>query len=245
MPLRDHFHSPTLDIATWEEFHAMWPTDMVRQLKKLLPEGYVSAPRVHLGQTAEVDVAAFDQGNGFTQAQAADQGGGVVTLPWAPPVPSVVVETELPDDDDEYQVRIYDAKRHRLLVATIEIVSPGNKDRPAKRSAFVNKCAGLLRSGVAVSIVDVVTERQSNLYAELMDLLGHPDPQFIASRPSIYAASIRWRPKNARALLETWTHTLNIGSPLPILPLWLTESLVVPLDLEQSYEQACSDLSIP
>lgn len=32
--------------------------------------------------------------------------------------------------------------------------------------------------------------------------------------------------------------------PLPTLPLWLTENLVVPLDLEQSYEQACHDLWI-
>jgi hypothetical protein len=28
------------------------------------------------------------------------------------------------------------------------------------------------------------------------------------------------------------------------LPLWLTDVRVVPLDLEQSYEQACDDLSI-
>jgi hypothetical protein len=31
---------------------------------------------------------------------------------------------------------------------------------------------------------------------------------------------------------------------LPKLPLWLAEALVVPLDLEQSYEQACRDLWI-
>lgn len=46
-------------------------------------------------------------------------------------------------------------------------------------------------------------------------------------------------------MLETWAYPLTIGSPLPVLPLWLTESLVIPLDLEQSYEQTCSDLSIP
>jgi hypothetical protein len=35
-----------------------------------------------------------------------------------------------------------------------------------------------------------------------------------------------------------------IGQPLPTLPLWLTQDLVVPLDLERSYEQVCSDLWI-
>jgi hypothetical protein len=32
--------------------------------------------------------------------------------------------------------------------------------------------------------------------------------------------------------------------PLPCLPLWLTEDLAVPLDLEASYEQTCRDLRI-
>jgi hypothetical protein len=34
---------------------------------------------------------------------------------------------------------------------------------------------------------------------------------------------------------------MAIDQPLPTLPLWLTESEAVPLDLEQSYEQACHD----
>src|SRR5688572_657127 len=67
----------------------------------------------------------------------------------------------------EYEVRVYDAARGRRLVAAIEIVSQGNKDRPEKRDAYVGKCAALLQNGVAVSIIDVVTTRQFNLYGEL------------------------------------------------------------------------------
>jgi len=36
----------------------------------------------------------------------------------------------------------------------------------------------------------------------------------------------------------------QLRKPLPTLPLWLREDLVVALDLEPSYEQACSDLWI-
>jgi hypothetical protein len=50
--------------------------------------------------------------------------------------------------------------------------------------------------------------------------------------------------KGTRARLEAWWHTLVVGERLPTLPLWLREDLVVALDLEQSYEQACSDLWI-
>jgi hypothetical protein len=62
-------------------------------------------------------------------------------------------------------VQIYDAERGRQLLAAIELVSPGNKHRPEKRNAFVGKCAAPLQKGVAVSIADVVTVRQFNLYA--------------------------------------------------------------------------------
>ena len=57
-----------------------------------------------------------------------------------------MVETELADHD-EYEVRVYDRKYRRRLVAAIELVSPANKDRPDKRRAFVGKCAALLRKG--------------------------------------------------------------------------------------------------
>jgi hypothetical protein len=222
MPLRDHFRPPLTTIASWEELHGQWPAVIVQQLRKQLPPRYVSAPRVHAGAQVEIDVAAYEK---------------EVT-------PSIAIDTELPDDD-EYEVRIYDAERGRTLVATIEIVSPANKDRPEKRNAFIGKCAGLLRNGVAVSIVDVVTTRHFNLYTELMVFLGHPDRTLGHEPSAVYAASCRWVRKSDRAVLETWSHALGIGRALPILPLWLTGTLCVPLDLKRSYEQTREDLSIP
>ena len=87
-----------------------------------------------------------------------------------PPRPTWAVETDVPEEV-EYEVQIYQAEEERQLVAVIEIVSPANKDRPDKRRAFVGKCGALLRKGVAVSIVDLVTIRHANLYAELADRL--------------------------------------------------------------------------
>ncbi len=172
-----------------------------------------------------------------------DGNGGVATAVWAPPQPSVAVETTLPDYD-EYEVRIFDAQRGRRLVAALEIVSPANKDRPEHRNAFIGKCAALLQKGVAVSIVDLVTVRHFNLYAEVLTFVGHTDPTLSDPPPPIYAASCRWIQKEKRTFLQAWSHVLTVGQPLPTLPLWLTADLVVPLDLELSYEQACHDLWI-
>jgi hypothetical protein len=242
MPLRDHFHPPMSNKSSWEALHGGWPMVMVQHLNRVLPPDYTAAPRIHLGTLAEIDIATFEQYENAPSVDANNGGVATATSTWIAS-PAVSVETELPDQD-EYEVRIYDVQRDQLLVAAIEIVSPGNKDRADKRNAFINKCAALLRSGVAVSIVDLVTQRHFNLYAELMQLLGHPDPTMTAQSPPIYAASCRWVRREPRALLEAWPHPLAIGEPLPKLPLWLSESLAMPLDLEQSYEQACRDLRI-
>jgi hypothetical protein len=243
MPLRDHFRPPLDNVASWEELHGQWPATIVQQLRQRLPAGYVAGPRVHAGAQIEIDVAAYEKGNVTEDLETGGDEGSVGTAVWAPAAPSIAVETDLPDYD-EYEVRVYDARRKRRLVAAIEIVSPGNKDRPESRNTFIAKCAALLQNGVAVSIVDLVTIRQGNLYAELLTFIGHKDPTMGAMPPPLYAASCRWVRKEQRAMLESWSHELVIGRPLPTLPLWLSEVRVVPLDLEESYEQACNDLSI-
>jgi hypothetical protein len=244
MPLRDHFRPPLDLITSWEGFHGQWPAVIVQHLRKQLPPGYVAEPRVHSGSQVEIDVAAFETATAPPSPGMTEGNGGVATRIWAPEEPSVAVETTLPDYD-EYAVRIFDARRGRHLVAAIEIVSPANKDRPEHRNVFVAKCASLLQKGVAVSIVDLVTVKRFNLYAELLAVIGHADPTLGGPPPHLYAASCRWTRQGKRTLLQAWSHALAPGGPLPTLPLWLGTDLVVPLDLERSYEQACSDLSIP
>lgn len=238
MPLRDHFHPPFSKMSSWEGFHGGWPMVIVQQLGRVLPRDYVAEPRVHLGSQVEVDVATYEGGR-----PAATRSSEGDTALWAPTAPSLAVETELADFD-EYEVRIYNAAADRRLVAAIELISPSNKDRPESRSQFVSKCAALLRREISVVLVDVVTERHFNLYAELMELVGEADPALGEDPPTIYAVSSRWRPKGVGHVLEAWNRPLTIGSPLPVLPLWLSEELAVPLDLEASYEQTCRDLRI-
>jgi hypothetical protein len=72
--------------------------------------------------------------------------------------------------------------------------------------------------------VDVVTTRQLNLCTELMAFLGQTDPTMGTEPPGIYAASCRWLLRGDRATLQTWSHILTVGKPLPTLPLWLRRS---------------------
>lgn len=69
--------------------------------------------------------------------------------------------------------------------------------------------------------MDVVTIRRFSLYAELMAFLGHSDPTLGSEPPPLYAASCRWVRKGERTIVETWSHVLGAGQPLPTEPVWL------------------------
>jgi hypothetical protein len=244
MPLRDHFRAP-LDLKhSWDELHGGWPMVIVQYLFTRLPEGYVAAPGVHLVSSYEIDVSTYSEEEPLSSSAKGEGNGGVAVATRALPAPTLTLETDLPDQE-EYEVRIYDERRGRTLVAAIEIVSPSNKDRPESRRAFVAKTAALLQRGVCVSIVDLVTVRQFNLYADLLELIGHADPALGAEPPHLYAVTLHGRKRvKKRPLLENWFYPLQLGQPLPALPVWLDVDLGVSLELEPTYEDACRVLRI-
>jgi Protein of unknown function (DUF4058) len=242
MPLRDHFRPPVADRHSWDELHGGWPMKIVESLLPVLPRGYRAAPQIHLGGAVEIDVGTFDHDDPGRPV-ASNGAGGTTTAVWAATEPTLRVETDLPDVD-AYEVRVYDAARGRRLVAAVELVSPANKDRPDTRRAFVAKCAALVQQQVSVTVVDVVTTREANLYAELVAFLGQTDSSAGARPPGTYAAACRGLRPRKRWLLEGWHRPLVVGQPLPTLPLWLADDLSVPLDLEASYEETCRVLQI-
>lgn len=237
MPLRDHFHRPDGRRPNWGRVHGGWPMVLVQHLIPILPPGYTAAPQVHIG-VPEVDVGALER-----EGTVSPGGGGTATRTWAPPVPTFRADAD-PPDVDEFAVQVYDETEFERLVASVEFVSPGNKDRPEKRRMFVAKCAALLNQGVCVTVVDCVTAHHFNLYADLLDFLGHADPSVGTPAHPIYAATIRRTEDGARWRVETWAHPLQVGQPFPSLPLWLNATDGTMLPLEETYEETCRTLSV-
>jgi hypothetical protein len=240
MPLRDHFHEPLVTQRPWQGFHALWPAMILLRLKPLLPEGYRAEPRVQLGPEYEIDIGTLDHRPSGANGHPRPGGGGAAALLTAPP-PTFSVATRL-TESDEFSVRVY--APGRILVAAVELVSPRNKDRPASRRAFAEKVAELVRSGVSVSVVDVVGNSHFNLYAETLGVIGHADPALGDDPPAIYAVTCRVFGLLPVRLFESWFHPLTVGRPLPTLPLWLHDDLFVNLELEQSYEETCRVLEL-
>ncbi|MBX9681770.1 MAG: DUF4058 family protein [Gemmataceae bacterium] len=239
MPLRDHFHSPVNDKHRWDAVHGQWPGEIVRTLFDILPAGYLAEPQVYHGAPFEVDVSMIEDDDRPLTVEEGE--GGTATLV-APPTLTVPADLSTLDD---YEVRVYDIERERTLVAAIEIVSPANKDRPQTRDQFGLKVDALLREDVCVAIVDLVTSRQANLYAELLARLGHSDPSLGDSPPILYAATLRGRkPRKKHPVLDAWFFPFAVGRPLPTVPLWLSPNLHIALPLEPSYQETCRLLRI-
>ena len=234
MPLLDHFHPPLSTTQFWESFHSLWIAAMVEQLNgTILPQGYLAQAQVHIGGWFEVDVATFETPSSGTNGAAG--AGGVAVETWAPPATTLTFPAVFPD---ELEVRVFNTRAGPTLVAAIELVSPGNKDRPEARRAFAAKCVSYLSQGVGLIIADIVTGRSANLHNELMTLIGQGEPFHFPSNTSVYAAAYRPRRPTDGDRVELWPAPLTVGQRLPVLPLALRGAACVPVDLESTYTEA-------
>jgi hypothetical protein len=239
MPLLDHFHPPLHGPRRWEGFHHSWAAFIAQQLNEgVLPKDYYAESEISVGPELEIDVATLE----LASPVGGERDG--TTAVWSPPRPKITTPVSFARLDT-YEIRVYQDLGGAELRAAIELVSPANKDRLGSRRTFAAKCAGYLRHGVSVVIVDVVTARQSNLHAELFKALEVKGRSASwRSDTGLYAVAYRAVTVRKRPRVEAWPVALALGEALPTLPLWLTLDLCVPLDLEQSYLNTCRSLRI-
>jgi hypothetical protein len=240
MPLLDHFHPPLSDRRHWQSIHSGWTAEMMAQLNRaVLPKGYFAEVRVFVGGRVEVDVGTFEEPAGDGNGHG-DTGGVVIqtaTQIITQPLTLLTIPAIFPD---EYEVRVFREEGGATLVAAVEIVSPGNKDRPEARRAFAAKCASYLQAGVGLVIVDVVTSRLANLHDELMRALEQQPAFAFPPGSPLYSVAYRPRKSEAAEQIEIRPYALAVGQKLPVLPLSLRNGPTVPLDLESSYEETKS-----
>jgi hypothetical protein len=237
MPLLDHFHPPLAPRRHWESFHAAWAGSIADLLnRRLLPENYFAEEQTHAGTRIEIDVATFEnQQNGTSE-----EPGRTATLAppqtWAPPAPAFVMPGVRPD---RFEVLVFQDEGGARLVAAVELVSPGNKDRPEQRRAFAIKCASYLSQGVGLIVIDIVTSRQANLHNEIVRLTDGTAAFLLHEDTSLYGVAYRPLRRDGTEQIDVWPSPLALGGNLPVLPLALGPELSVPLDLEATYTDAC------
>jgi hypothetical protein len=242
MSLLDHSRPPLRNRPRFKSLNAAWATYLSNTLNHGgLPPGFRAFPEVSVGVGVEADVATYE---GQERGAAREGNGVVATAVWAPPRPPIVVPVDF-SELEVLEIQVIDDEGEGRLVAAVEFVSPANKDRPSHRAAFAAKCAGYLQQGVSVLVVDIVSERRTNLHRPLMDVLQVGEPAAGAVTSDLYAVAYRIVTAGQRTQLEAWPTALAVGEPLPKMPLWLRDDLAVPIDLESSYREACASMGIP
>jgi len=214
-----------------------WATRIADALtERWLPPDYIAEEHVHLGPAVEIDVGTFERESSVGGAESAHAVATVSPKLWAPPAPDAVLPSVFPDT---FEVQVICTVTGPKLVAAIELISPGNKDRPAERRALAIKCASYLFQGISVVIIDIVTNRRANLHNEILEVMQAPDTLHLDAGCSLYAVAYQPLRRDSRDEIDVWRTRLDLGKALPELPLGLRGDLVVPVDFETTYEEAC------
>ena len=173
-------------------------------------------------------------------------GGGVAML--APPEAVASVQTVQAVETSEAEE--YAAKADRITVrhvsghqpvATIELISPGNKDRGAAVEDFCQKSFDLWDAGRHLLIVDILPPNPhapDGLHAALWSRRYASDPARVDVSKPFCLVSYRMIDKRSHFVPEAYFTAAPGGSPLPDMPLFLTEREAVKVPLSAGYDEA-------
>ena len=243
MPLHDWTR---LHAGEFHHFHNGWLFLLADRLNKgLLPEDHYALtdsevdqvrPDVLTLSTGDRDAAPPYGDPGSRQADSYHFGGATAALD-APP--AVALEAEV----DEAAFRAINRKSLRIrhvsgnrVVALVEIVSPGNKDRAATVQSFVNKTARAIKAGIHVVVLDVFPARHEGpggLGVRVWHEAGGKPVAVPPERPLIQT-SVRVDD----GAPHLYAQPLAVGDELPELPLFYDPDWYVTLPLAETYQAA-------
>ena len=226
MPLHDWTRVPS---GLYHDFHQSWSIRIKDALNSgRLPKG-ISALVEQRSGPLESDVLAIE-GRGNRAKIDPEAGGGVATQ--EPPVTQFVRRT----NKEHYSSRANRILvRHHLgrILAVIEIVSPGNKDGRLALENFVDKTVQFLSEGIHVLVIDPFppTPRDpQGIHKAIWDNFDDEPFEFPAGKDRILASYQAGDDQTA------YIEPIGAGDKLPDMPLFLTESLHIPVPLEATYQ---------
>ena len=212
----------------WRSFHNHWIVRLVEHLNGgLLPAGFQARP-TEMIVGIEPDVLLL-QG-----ADAPENGGdGPMSIMALGEATSTIV---LAPPAEWPMVGIYSAYDRRRLVSVIEIVSPGNKDRPEAVRRFAEKALFLLQDGVHMLLIDVISVPKQPMRPSLLNRLGASETVDLEGLWVASYCTLPERVPTPHMQVREWAKPVAVGEVLPMMPLFLRgDREWVLVDLEQTY----------
>jgi hypothetical protein len=228
MPIHDWTRVPS---GLFHHFHQDWTIEIARVSNRgLLPKGF-SALVEQRASTREGDVLAIESRMTKIRPDIAEAGG---LLTADDPATSIVRRI----DREIYAARANRiVVRHHLgrVVAVIEIVSPGNKDRKPALREFVTKSIQFIDRGIHLLVVDLFPPSLRDpfgIHKAIWDEFLEEDFSFPPGKDRILASYRADEEKTA------YVEPIGVGDVLPEMPLFIEGGMHVPVPLEATYRTA-------
>ena len=240
MPIHDWTR---VSAGTFHDLHVAWIAELRRALNGgLLPPGYYALAEQVANQVIP-DVLTLqdrDAENGTTNDD--DAGGGQggrnssgVAVAEAPP--RVALSDKIIEPSMLAAKRRVLVIRHTTgdrIVALIEIVSPGNKEKRTAIEPFVDKALAALRMGFHLLVIDLFPPGKldpTGIHGAIWGELGGEYKQ-PPGKPLTLAAY------TAGAVISCYVEPTSVGSDLTPMPLFLDADHYINVPLEATYMAA-------
>lgn len=217
--------------GTYHNFHYRWIAAIMDRLNAgLLPSGYFAmAEQIVGGPEPDVVALQTDRRNGGPP----ESNGGVALAPVETKTRFVLSVT--PEQERYARKTNQVVIRHELgdVVAVIELVSPGNKDRRKALYQFVDKTVELLQQRVSLLVIDPFppgTHDPEGMHAAIWSELSDESFELPEDKPLAMAAF------QAVPVKTAYIEAIAVGDPLPDMPLFLHEDRGIELPLEETYQ---------
>jgi len=217
--------------GTYHNFHYRWVAAIMDRLNAgLLPRGFFAMAEQIVGQP-ETDVVTLQAGS--RPKPTFDCGGGVATALARPKTHFVL---PIAHDEARYARKARRIAIHHELgrvVAVIEIVSPGNKDRKHSLQSFVDKAVDLIEQQVNLLIIDPFPPGPHDpqgihraISAEFVD-----EPFTLPADKLLTLVAYQVEP-----VRMAYVEPIAVGDRLPDMPLFLEDEFYILVPLEETYQ---------
>ena len=216
----------------FHHFHQDWSIELARTLNRGLLPSNLSALVEQRAGVKEPDVLAIEDYGALDDREMSllEANAGRVATMEAPATRIVQRSADEIYADRANRIVI----RHHLgrIVAIIEIVSPGNKDKRSAIRNFVEKTVDFIQAGVHVLIVDLfppTVRDPKGLHKLIWDEIEDQPFELPPGLDRLLMSYQAGREKVA------YIEPLAIGDTMPDMPLFLTPNLHVKVPLETTY----------
>jgi hypothetical protein len=234
MPVHDWTR---VEPGIFHHFHHAWIEENTRALNRELKGTEYYALTEQIAGGVGPDVLTLQQPLRAPETKKRNrkrQGAGVALAKSPPKLRFHITNVPLWYSTKKKTVTIRHISEH-VVVAVLEIVSPGNKAGKSAMSAFVRKFQDLLSAGVHLAIVDLFPPTLRDPEGIHPIVWGEDENdvfQFDAAKPLVCASYI------GGMGAEAFVQPVAVGEKLPTIPLFLTPAEYVPVPLEATYRVA-------